>query len=154
MGLPSIFFARPDDQKRIDFKDGPLAGYWISIRRRVSDAEQKRLTLSMFKGMGMKDGKPSSMEADATMMDTQKLRLWVMKWGKDGEPGTRPTGQELQLILPPHAAQILAAIAAHEEDLALEDDLDVDPLPASGEPTPSTGDGEFMTLELDGSTLP
>ena len=128
-----------------------MRGTWISIRRRISDAEAKALTLGMFKGMGMKDGRPSSMEADATKVDLHKLRLWVLKWGKDGEAGTRPTGQELLTLLPEHAAQILEAIAAHEEGIGVEDTLTADPLPATGELTAQTVAEEFTTHELDGS---
>ena len=132
-----------------------MAGYWISIRRRVSDADQKRLTLGMLKGMEMKDGRPSSMQADATQVDLQKMRLWVLKWGKAGEPGTRPTTQELLTLLPEHAAQVLGAIAKHEEDLAAEvevEALDTDPLLGSGGLSGET-DGSFATHEPEPSTL-
>lgn len=136
MGLPSTFFARPDDQRRIDFVDGPMAGTWISIRRRVSDVDQKRLALGMFKGMKMDGGKMASMEADATLVDFHKLRLWVLKWGEKDQPGTRPTTDELSKLLPEHAAQILAAIAEHEGAVGADDSLAVDPPPATiEEPT-------------------
>lgn len=129
-----MFFARPDDQVRVDFTDGPMAGTFISIRRRISDVDAKRLALGMFKGMSMRDGKMASMEADATLVDYHKLRLWVLKWGPADGQGTRPTTQELTTLLPEHAAQILAAINAHEESVGVEDTLASDPLLVASDP--------------------
>lgn len=140
------FFAREDSTTRIDFDDGPLEGEFIRVRERISKAQQNRLRFGGVTGV-RQDGDRNTIEVDATEMDMNRIRFWVLAWslGNDLDKGRKPTGEQIELLLPEYADQILAAIDKHEAQLAADEpELLTDPKPASSED--STDDGLIRVL--------
>lgn len=138
------FFAREDSTTRIDFDDGPLEGEFIRVRERISKAQQNRLRYGGVTGV-RQDGERNTIELDATEMDTDRIRFWVLAWslGNDLEKGRKPTSEQLELLLPEYADQILEAINKHEAQLAADEpELLTDPKLESSE-----------DQEVDGPTL-
>lgn len=145
----SGFFVDYDDTTVIPFTDGPLAGTHIRVRTELSGVEISRLTTS---GIGAEIGedgtvKPVLAEGMIADSDLRKLIAWVRGWTfpksatAKSAPEWRPEIRDFEKLRPAHQAQLLAALAKHEQAVTLEAQPVESPLPeASGSPTPTTPD--------------
>lgn len=142
------FFAQPDDLVRIDFEDGPLAGEWIQVRAALSFVEIQEIAAGAVGGMydeaKADGGSRRIINLEADKFEPGQIRKWVKRWSLEGgDRGQRPSDDGLRMLLEPDARQILRAIADHEEALAAEAEIALDPKPeASSTSTtePPTGD--------------